>query len=249
MKKYLVILFASLFSLVGLAEWNSKEEAEQNCISASRYGIKEKCYVCKGCGYLKQYKYGKPIPGRLRRGPRLECYVQCNFCLKKKDKWEKLKLEQKRKEILARRAFELEVAEEKKQWNEEQERKRARLAAEKKRLDDAAENVRKAKMDLELAELVAENAFPEKLCEIHKWKEYYAPRFGGDYYTTDAKAKYAQNYMKALELQEKGLLKCMCYDSNLKQNWLDAQSKVNETKKKLEEAIKQQKEVINNSDI
>lgn len=159
-------------------EWSNEWEAERNCVSATRYGLEEKCYVCKGRGYLKRYRYGKPAKGRLGRGPRSERYVQCGACLKKKDKWEKAKLELERKEVLSRRAQELELAEEKRRWNEEQvEEKRLEAeerAREAKRLEDAAEGVRKAELDLELAEAAAEKAWPERLCEIHKWKDVYA---------------------------------------------------------------------------
>lgn len=56
MDKLLVVMFVGLLPLVGLAEWNSKEETELNCISAAKYGIEEKCYACKGCGYVKSWK-------------------------------------------------------------------------------------------------------------------------------------------------------------------------------------------------
>lgn len=83
--------------------------------------------------------------------------------------------------------------------------------------------------------LVADKAWPELHCEVHKWKAEYAPRFGGDYYTADAKAKYAQNYMKALELQDKGLLKCMCHDSELIAYWKECAVVAEKAKKRLEQ--------------
>lgn len=243
----LAVFVVGLMPMIGLADWDSKEAAERGCVCASRYGAEDKCYVCKGVGYLKRVKYGQPPKGRLGRGPRKEYYVQCSYCLKKKAKWEALKLEREQSAAEARRAQLLEIAEEKRRWNEEQEEKKRLEDEERERkaeeLKDALAEVRKAEDNLEVAELVADKMYPERLCEVHKWKECYAPKFGGDYYTEDAKAKYAQNYMKSLELQDKGLLKCTCHDSELKKNWLYWMSKVNDDKKKLEDAKKRCKEV------
>lgn len=113
--------------------------------------------------------------------------------------------------------------------------------ARKRELEKASETARKAEADLEIALMIYDNANPEKCCEVHKWKDIYAPRFGGDYYTEDARAKYAQNYMKSLELQEKGLLKCTCNEN--KQYWLACKSKANEAQRIYAEACKQRKEV------
>lgn len=98
-----------------------------------------------------------------------------------------------------------------------------------------------AQSEYELLDRIADAAYPEKRCEVHKWKAEYAPRFGGDYYTADAEAKYAQNYMKALELQDKGLLKCMCHDSGYVKYWKECCAKADEAKKKwtnLEQELK-----------
>lgn len=243
----LVVLFIGKSLLaVDLATWDSQREAERNCISAARYGIEDKCYSCKGTGYLKRSKYvGKPIPGKRGR-PKVEYFVQCANCLKKKDKWEKLQQEQERRSVLATESLAQELDEERRKWNEEQEKKqeeKQRLEAEKKkRLDDASQNVYNAEVNVELQRRIEEEMHPERLCEIHKWKECYAPIFGGDYYTADAKAKYAQNYMKALELQEKGVLKYMCHDNGRQQRWRAQKTKVCEAMVKLDEAVKKKKE-------
>lgn len=250
----LAMFVVGLMPMIGLADWDTKEEAERGCVCASRYGVEDKCYVCKGVGYLKRVKYGHLPNGGMGRRPRKEYYVQCSYCLKKKDKWESLKQERERRQADARRAQLLEIAEEKRRWNEELAKKkrleeeertkeRERIAEERKKLEDAFAEVRKAKDELEVAKRVGDSMYPERLCEIHKWKECYAPIFGGDYYTEDAKAKYAQNYMKSLELQNKGLLKCTCHDSEHWKNWRYLMSEVNDAEKKLEDAKKRSKEV------
>lgn len=110
-------------------------------------------------------------------------------------------------------------------------------------LENAKQNVKAAEVELELAFAAWSAALPEKHCDVHKWKAEYAPRFGGDYYTEDAKTKYARNYMKALELQEKGLLKCTCADHQA--YYLRCIGRCKEAKKKLEDAEKKVEELKN----
>ena len=99
----LAMFVVGLMPMIGLADWDTKEEAERGCVCASRYGVEDKCYVCKGVGYLKRVKYGQPKGGRIGREPRKEYYVQCSYCLKKKAKWEAKKVEklEAREQILA----------------------------------------------------------------------------------------------------------------------------------------------------
>ena len=75
---------------------------------------------------------------------------------------------------------------------------------------------------------------PEKHCDIHKWKERYAPKFKGDLYTEQQKNDYASNYMKALELMDKGLLKCTCNDSFYKVQFEAATKEWQELFKKIQ---------------
>ena len=75
---------------------------------------------------------------------------------------------------------------------------------------------------------------PEKHCEVHKWKEIYAPRFGGDAYTAQQKTAYAENYMKAVELLDKGLLKCSCNNSVFKPMFDKARKSYEDAKAKIE---------------
>lgn len=197
-----------------LLEWDSQQAAEQNCVSASKYGLSEKCGVCGGAGWLKKsrYAYVAPIRGKLvpgRRGRKQDYYAQCKWCLEKKSRWEKQKEELQQKEF---------------------ERKRRK----REELEKAKKSVKDAEVELEFALSALSAALPEKHCDVHKWKAEYAPRFGGDYYTADAEAKYAQNYMKALELQDKGLLKCMCHDSKRIAYWKECEAKAENAKKKLE---------------
>lgn len=70
---------------------------------------------------------------------------------------------------------------------------------------------------------------PEKHCDVHKWKEQYA--------TEEQRAAYANNYMKAIELLDKGLMKCTCSDKY----WRD---KYNEVWKKMREASEQKNRLI-----
>ena len=120
-----------------------------------------------------------------------------------------------------------------------------------KKLDEKAERMRLVYKREELereylaACAVVKEAYPERRCEIHKWKAEYAPKFGGDYYTTDAETKYAQNYMKALEMQDKGLLKCMCHDSRYVKYWTECCAKADEAKKKLADFEKKVEELKN----
>ena len=119
------------------------------------------------------------------------------------------------------------------EFYEQQEKEKAREAAEKEAKLQREMMHEKLLAEYDLLSNLADSAWPERHCEIHKWKEVYAPSFGGDYYTEDAKAKYAQNYMKALELQDKGLLKCMCHDNKLVKHWKECEAKAEEAKKKL----------------
>ena len=55
-------------------------------------------------------------------------------------------------------------------------------------------------------------AYPyyKKNCDVHKWDEECCPKFKGDFYTEDMKAKYFSNRMKAYEMEKKGVIKCTC---------------------------------------
>ena len=110
-------------------------------------------------------------------------------------------------------------------------------------IEKAKKNMKAAEVEMELAFTALSTALPEKHCDIHKWKAEYAPVFGGDYYTEDVKAKYAENYMKALELQGKGLLKCTCADHQA--HYLKCIDRCKEAKKKLEDAEKKVEELKN----
>lgn len=79
---------------------------------------------------------------------------------------------------------------------------------------------------------------PGRHCAVHKWKERYAPKFKGDAYTEEQKALYANNYMRAIELLDKGLMKCTCLDKH----WND---KFNEARDKMREAIEQKDKLVN----
>lgn len=117
----------------------------------------------------------------------------------------------------------------------QQEKEKAREAAEKEAKQQREMMHEKLLAEYDFLSKLADSAWPERHCEIHKWKEIYAPSFGGDYYTADAEAKHAQNYMKALELQDKGLLKCMCHNNMLVKHWKECEAKAEEAKKKLGE--------------
>ena len=108
----------------------------------------------------------------------------------------------------------------------------AKKSRERKKADaDAVREIRAKHADLQatvLAALIARGkAMPERHCEVHKWKEEFAPKFNGDLYTEQQKTAYAQNYMKALELMRDGLLKCTCNSSYWKQKY-DAADKLYE---------------------
>ena len=118
----------------------------------------------------------------------------------------------------------------------QQEKEREREAAEKEAKQQREMMCEKLLAEYDLLSKLADSAWPERRCEIHKWKAEYAPVFGGDYYTEDARANYAQNYMKALELQERGLLKCMCHDSGYVKYWKECCAKAGEAKKKWSES-------------
>ena len=77
----------------------------------------------------------------------------------------------------------------------------------------------------------------KKHCEVHKWDDDCCPRFGGDYYTFDIKAKYAANKMKAYELMEKGMLSCTCKKHlELEKGRIEyIMSKISETKRQMDE--------------
>ena len=99
----LAMFVVGLMPMIGLADWDTKEEAERGCVCASRYGVEAKCYVCKGVGYLKRVKYGYRPNGGMGRGLRKEYFVQCPSCAAKKAKWEakKTKKLEAREQILA----------------------------------------------------------------------------------------------------------------------------------------------------
>lgn len=55
-----------------------------------------------------------------------------------------------------------------------------------------------------------------KECPIHKWDECYAPKYGDDFYTDQAKAEYFQSKMAAIQASQK----CTCYTEQAKQCYL-----------------------------
>lgn len=81
---------------------------------------------------------------------------------------------------------------------------KSRIESEKKMREakDEENKLREAKIKEK------EDALTASVCMIHKWC--FVPRFGGDYYTESIKAQFGANYMHALELEEKKLLKCSC---------------------------------------
>lgn len=124
-----------------LPEWESQQAAEQNCVSASKYGLSEKCGVCGGVGWLKKSRYayvaptrGKLVPGR--RGRKQDYYAQCKWCLEKKSRWEKQKEELQRKEFeRKRKEREAEIS---KAWKELELQRKIEIEAEEARLAEEA---------------------------------------------------------------------------------------------------------------
>ena len=76
---------------------------------------------------------------------------------------------------------------------------------------------------------------PRRHCEIHKWKEEFAPKFNGDAYTEQMQATYAANYMKALELQGQGKMKCTCSNEYYRSMYHEAFKLLEETRRKIDE--------------
>ena len=88
---------------------------------------------------------------------------------------------------------------------------KSRIEAEKKACEAKIkeDKLRESKIkEDKLKEDKKANALKARICKIHKWC--FVPRFGGDYYTESVKALFGANYMQALELEEKKLLKCSC---------------------------------------
>lgn len=84
---------------------------------------------------------------------------------------------------------------------------------------------------------------PELRCEIHKWKEVYAPKFGADAYTEQQKTLYGANYQGALKLQQDGILKCSCKDDYYKPKYDEACERWKELRRKEDALIKAHPEI------
>ena len=80
---------------------------------------------------------------------------------------------------------------------------------------------------LKVALGMMERYYPEKHCEIHKWKEIYAPKF--------EKSAYGLNYMKAIELMGKGLIKCSCSSEFWNLKYDEAVKEVKRIEKQIDE--------------
>lgn len=117
---------------------------------------------------------------------------------------------------------------------------KARMAARREREAKEArerpvrEEYKRHSDALHEARIVMEMCNPEKYCMVHKWKECYAPRFGGDYQTEQSKNEYARNYLEALRSQKDGIIKCTCDDSARVKLFKEAMQKVMDEKSALE---------------
>ena len=133
-------------------------------------------------------------------------------------------LEQKIKE----RSLAKEEAERKAREAEEIERRRLY----EKPFRDAFDRLR---VELEETAYKMELCNTERHCEVHQWKTCYAP-------TVEQQSAYGANYMNALELLKKGLLKCSC-NSLLIQQYEEAKKECHALENKMQELQKTHPEI------